>query len=732
MASLQARVPDSGKVNYSINPPKINSAISIDGLADEREWLLADSVRMDYEIQPGDNSSPTQKTTVKMLYNEEFLYFAFYCYDKVPDQIRARLSDRDQIYRDDYIVIVLDPYGDNQNAYEFLVNPLGIQADLMRTGNNEDETFDAVWHSEGRITDFGYIIEAAIPFRILKFTENASNGWGLMLARNYPRETRYIYSWTHFDRDDPCFTCQGGKIKGLTDVKVPFSLELLPYFLGMKNGNLTDPENSNSAYRSQDVKGRAGLGLKVLPSANLTLDAVINPDFSQIESDAQVISVNNTFAIFYPEKRPFFLEGLEVLQTGSNMFYSRMINDPLFAAKLTGKSGKFTYAFLTGYDKNSPVIIPGTDNSSFVNSGMASMTNVIRGRYDYRDESYIGFLISGRNYKSAHNLSGGIDWKSNFAKYYYFSGDFKYSSTKEIIDTVIFNDSRRLGNTGYSAAFDGEEYDGYSMALKFERQSRNHYAMISYKDVNPTFQSQSGFITRNDSRFLEFENDFIFYYDSSFVEKINIFLNSGHDFTHSDIRKDQWIFIGTTATVTGQTSFTVGFPVLNREIFRGRDIRNIKKIHLNLNSSPFKYLDVYFSAVIGRTIYRNDPPELGNGHEMSAGFTLRPIPSLKSSLEYSRASLRNVANNDLFFDGYILRNITYYQLNREFQFRIISEFTSFEKSFSLYPLFSYKLNPFTTFYAGTSYEYKNFGPQSDYHLARDQYFLKIQYLWNNI
>lgn len=357
--------PGESKNGFASTAIKISNELKIDGRLSEPKWQSAEAVSLIHEIQPGDNTRPIVNSLVKVLYNEKFLYFGFVCYDDSPKEIRATLSDRDQIFREDFVFIGLDTYAEKQRMYEFLINPLGVQADLMRVGNNEDATYDALWYSNGTITDSGYIVEVAIPFQILKFKNDEELEWDMILGRNYPRETRYIFSWTPFDRDDPCFICQSGKLRGLTKVEYPISIELLPYILGNKTSFIDDIDDPGSKIINSPVKGRAGIGLRILPSSDLTLEAVLNPDFSQIESDARVISLNNPFTIFYPEKRPFFLEGMDIFRLGGNHFYSRMINDPKFVFKITGKRDKFTFAALGGSDSKSPLIIPGTDKRRF-------------------------------------------------------------------------------------------------------------------------------------------------------------------------------------------------------------------------------------------------------------------------------------------------------------------------------------------------------------------------------
>lgn len=306
------------------------------------------------------------------------------------------------------------------------------------------------------------------------------------------------------------------------------------------------------------------------------------------------------------------------------------------------------------------------------------------------------------------------------------------SITREVNDLSLFDDTRKFGNSKKNAALNGESCSGYSLRTVFEKQSRNHYFTFTYVEVDPTFQSHIGFINRIDRRMAEAEAGYIIYNDSSFAERINLFINHGSDFTYNGIRKDQWVFIGSSVTLPGQTNVFIGTPLLSREFYKGRDFKHLSKIHTNLNTSLSKHFDLYFSGSFGRNIYRDDPPQLGTGHEFGTGLTFKPEPRFVSSIDFSKAGLKNVAGDDVFYDGYIFRLTAYYLYSKEAQFRLISEYDSFSRAIYFYPLFSYKLNPFTIFYTGTTQDYKDYGNEINYKKTAMSYFVKLQYLWSNL
>jgi hypothetical protein len=289
------------------------------------------------------------------------------------------------------------------------------------------------------------VVEMAIPFGSLRYPQAENSSWHLFVARIYPRDSRYNFSWTPLDRNNPCMMCQAGMLTGLHDIKSPVKVDLLPYVVSYQSSSVEDSDVPNSPLDKGKLMGRVGAGIKVTPNSNMVIETVINPDFSQVEADAQQISVNSTFALFYSEKRPFFFEGSDLFNMRITPFYSRMINDPSFASKVLGKSGNLSYAAVFAYDKQSPFIIPGEEGSDYEASDKGSFSTVLRGKYSLGGESYVGSLLTSRNFKDAGSQMFGFDWSYLFLKNLYFRGQYYYSYTKELNDLDIYDDTRQLG-----------------------------------------------------------------------------------------------------------------------------------------------------------------------------------------------------------------------------------------------------------------------------------------------
>ncbi len=717
------------KGNYKAETQRINTQLKIDGKLDESEWSTAKRYTIGFEIEPGENTVPRAETIFFTLYNDEYLYFAFRCFDPNPSEIRATVTDRDKIFNDDFVIILLDTYSDNQRTYELLVNPYGIQGDLLRTGNNEDPGFDIIWYSAAERTETGYTVEMAIPFKSIKFPDSDSPIWALQAGRIFPRENRYVYFWTPSDRNNPCFMCQSGKLIGLSDIPHNISAEILPYAIGFQSARLEDSDDPDKGFFNEDLKGRIGAGFKVNPSSSMTMEGVVNPDFSQVESDAQQISVNSTFSLYYEEKRPFFLEGIELFRSGMSVFYTRLINNPLYAAKITGKQEKVSYALLTAYDRNTLFIVPGEEGSSTISSSEKSFSNILRARYDFAEDSYFGAIITTRDLSGGHNYNAGIDWNYLFEKQYYIRGLFLFSNTEEVSDSNIFNSSRKFGSTQYNAAFNGEKFSGTALRLDFKRSSRNHYFEMSYRDISPLHQSQMGFMTKNNTRSIEVENAYTIYPEESVVTNSYIFARYGLAFNHSHVRKDNWLVVGVNTVFKGQIRTFAGVLPINAEQFKGQSFSNIFRYMFEVNARPSDALAIGFDSDFGKFIYRSDNPKTGRGHNLDVWVTIKISDQFQSGFDFGRSRLSDINTGELFYDGYILRNTTTYQFSEESYLRMISEYNSFEKSINLFPLFSYKLNAFTIFYIGSTNNLREFDKQDRWIQSERQYFLKIQYLW---
>ncbi len=717
-----------------VNAVKISTPIMLNGKLDNPAWLLSQPVELLYEIVPGENTPAPQKTLVYTLYDEKNLYFGFRCFDTNPELIRAHITDRDNMFQDDFVFVAIDTYGDYQRYYELAVNPFGIKGDIMAVSNNvdawgrsnnEDVSFDMIWEAKAEKNENGWTAEMAIPFASLNFPKADEQTWVLAFQRTIPRSSRIQVSWTVDNRNIPGLITQAGLLKGLKNIKSGGSVELLPYAMMQKSGYMSNADNPSSGIKFDPIVGRLGGGIKYSPSTSFTIESVINPDFSQIESDAAQISVNTTYALNYEEKRPFFLAGRELLP---NVYYSRSINDPLYAGRVMGKAGSLSYLYMGAYDRNTVFVIPGEDQSSTVPTSLKSFVNIGRGRYDFGDENYIGGTISTRNLDGGHNYLIGVDWRFKFWDNWYVNGCGYLSRTKEINNTGIFSSERRFGTSSYTAGFNGDEFSGTGLQFGLSYNGRSYNFNLGYNDFSPTFQTYNGLFSSTGNRSLSLFNNFIFYPQNSFFDRITFSIPAAIRFNFAGLKKEQFVSPGVNFQLKGQTNINLTYLLVNDENFFGKQLSGVTRFHFELSTRPVSEIFLAVGGQVGNFIYRSANSTVGSGHNINVTIQLKPTSQIDITISYIRSRLRSNYTDELFFDGNIYRTVAVYQFNSEILFRTILQYNTFDKSLQLYPLFSYKLNAFTTFFAGVTSNYTDYQGDLGFKNTDQQYFIKVQYL----
>ena len=606
--SISYAQTDSDTGNQSrfvIKAIRIHGKLALTGKLTDPHWKLAQRVELNYEIQPGNNTPAPQKTTAMVLYNSRYLYIGYICRDTDPSRIRAHVTQRDNAFNDDFVGVILDTYDDHQRAYELFENPFGVQMDGLRNGNNEDMSFDMIWKSRAVIGDSGYTAVMAIPFQSLRFPVQDVQNWGIEFIRNIPRASRTQTSWVRVNLNDPCLLCQMGTLEGLKGLQSTGSVELLPYAMGLESGSINDASNPSSRFSNGPVQGRFGIGLKFAPNPSLSLEGVVNPDFSQIESDAAQISVNNTFALFYPEKRPFFMDGSDIFTTLIQAYYSRMINDPIGAAKIIEKSGPLSVAYLAAEDRNSPFIIAGEEGSVSDNNGentflspFMSFSNVLRARYNFGLQSFVGAITTTRNFSHAHNYVGGTDWKFFFDRNYTFDGQFLLSNTRELNDTGLVSDPSYFGSTRFTKAFDGQEYDGTAFQADFKREARFYSFRLTYKDYSPTFQAEDGYVFQNDLRMLDMVHSLEFYPNNRLIDNWGTDVESAIQFDYEGARKQEYVIPNISINLKSQTQLYASYLLVNDELFNSVHFTGVHRWTIGIYTNPVSMLSLSLNAFI--------------------------------------------------------------------------------------------------------------------------------------
>jgi len=723
-----ASVPDTLKPK--VTAIRIDRPLTMTGKLDDPQWLKAIPVNLNYEALPGENTPAREKTDVMVLYDNENLYIGFRCFDSLPGNIRANLSDRDKIFSDDFVIVTIDTYNNYQRGYELAVNPYGIQGDLLMMGSgSEDMSYDMVWHSAASKNKQGWTAEMIVPFRSMSFSSDKSQKWTICFLRNVPRNNRYLLTWTPLDRNNPSYLAQGGVLEGIEGIKPGKSLEILPYTMVQQSGERQDVSDPESSLHKNAIKARIGGGIQYSPGPNTTINAVINPDFSQIESDADQISVNTTFALYYPEKRPFFMSGMDLVQTP--MYYSRTINNPLYAAKVNGKSKGFSYLVLVANDRNTAITVPGEDESNTVTTSHDSYASVGRLRYDLGNENFIGLLTLTRNIKDAYNYLGGIDWNFKFWKNWYWQGEMFLTRTKELNDTILFNSAREFGSTGHNAAFNGEQYNGTGMHLALMREGRNYTFSLVQNNFSPTYQTYNGMFPQVNSKQSYMFHRYTFHINKKIIQNIGLSANFQLNYNYDKVYKGTVFQPGISVNMIGQTMIRYSYLVVNNERFRDVLFTGMSQNVISFMTTPVKGVTLSLMGQTGEFIYRSADPKPGRGYDITSELEFEPFSRLKLSFSWSAAKLTDKEMGTEFYNGNIIRNITTFQFTRKIFLRSITQYNSFSKSFSIYPLINYKFNAFTMFCAGMTQDYTNY-EQPDYNFRTTgyQYFFKLQYLFS--
>jgi hypothetical protein len=405
-----------GKGSPTAEIPRIEASVRIDGRLDEPAWSQATRLTGFWQYQPVDGRPAEEETEVLVWYAPDAIHFGIIAHDRNPGAIHATVADRDNIDNDDHIVIDLDTFHDRRRAFFFGVNPLGAQSDGVRSeGAGQvsslvpggiDQNPDFTWESKGRITDRGYEIEIRIPFKSLRYPGNGPQDWGFNVTRVVKR-TGYTDTWTDVRRANASFLGQEGALGGLHDLRRGITVDAQPFVTATADGAR---DLASGEFVREDVDPDAGLNLR-LGFTSYALDATLNPDFSQVESDEGQVTVNERFALFFPEKRPFFLEGIELFGSPQTLVYTRRIVNPKAGAKLTGKFGQLGVAHLTAVDET------GDGDAWF---------NITRLRRDFGRNSIAGATFTNRDQGDRHNRVLAADFRYVWSLYY---AQFQYGSS---------------------------------------------------------------------------------------------------------------------------------------------------------------------------------------------------------------------------------------------------------------------------------------------------------------
>jgi len=714
------------------NVVRLNGSITIDGNLDDTGWQGVARASNFSEQFPNRGRKAPVETEVMLTYDDENLYIAFICYDPDASSIRTSWSDRDIIWNDDYMGIIFDTYADGVWAYEIFVNPIGLQGDGMQvTSGGEDMGFDLIFDSRGVVTDSGYQVELAIPFASLRFPDKPEQLWKATFWRTRPRESRSTSSWANIPENSNCWICEFGTLTGIKNIKPGKNLEIMPAIVSHQSAEIRDYDDPDSGLKNDKIDAEASIGMRYSLTSSTSAELSINPDFSQVESDASQIDVNETFALSYPEKRPFFQEGSDLFSSWIDVVYTRSINNPSVAGKLIGRMGKTSLAYLGAVDKDSPIILPLEERSGFAAVG-ESYSNIVRYKRAFGGSRTVGALFSDRHYKvKGGNSVLGFDFDIPFKERYRIRTQVIGSYTTEPDDTLLTADMEQRDFDGgkYTTAFDGESFGGHAAYIGISRETRSWYIDGEYLEHSPTFRADNGIVTRNDFRWMEFQNSFNIFPDKWLIDQIQPGIEFARIWNSYGKHRDGWIAPYLFIQMKAQTGISLHYTN-TQEDFRGEHLPTMNRFATEISSNFSEPVQAGFYVEVGPHVARNeDPAVLGDGLNYTAWVDIKPFSRLKIEQVYRYSELKRQDNGEEIFQGFIYRAKANYQFSREMFLRLVVQYDDFGERLDIDPLLSYKLNAFSIFYIGSTMNYYDLDKSNELTLTSRQYFAKFQYLF---
>ena len=686
----------------TLRPGRSDVRPDIDGRLDDVIWQDAIHITEFVQQNPVEGAPATEDTDVWIAYDRQNLYIAVHAHYSDPSIMRANRVDRDQSFDDDNISFYFDTFLDQQRAYLFSVNGYGVQGDAIvnargfgrsnrrrSTGSfsafrggipTGDNSWDALFSSGGQTVADGYTAEVAIPFKSLRYPERDQglpHRWGFQIVREIRGKDEFQV-WAPVTRNVSGFLTQAGLLEGMTNLSLSRNLEIMPTFTGVQYGSL----NQQGKFIDGDPSPEGGVNVKYGITSNLIADFTYNPDFSQIESDLPQIEVNQRFALFYPELRPFFLEGAEIFspQRGMVTFVNtRTIVDPEFGGKITGKVGNTTVGLMIANDE-----APGRTDSSTDSAFGETANNIVgRARYDLYAESYVGALVTHREYMDTHSTLGALD------------GNFRLGQTQSLSFQAVQTDHRDLEQM---------DREGQMFNLSWRFTDRHWTSFISLYTLSPDFRTDIGFVRRVDQKQGFSSLGYTFRPESWVVSwGPSVRYNWNHDF--NNVLQDLDKRVAFDATFARNISVNSQFQD-EMERFGGINFqKQAGRIGGQVSTSRRVSVGGYYEY--GDLVRYVENPYLGRGSTGSFFAALRPLSRFQSEINLRTSDFIDPrTGDDLVFDVKILRALSTYQFTDRFLLRNISEYNTFDKTVDLNLLFTYRLNAGTAFYIGYDDHYR--------------------------
>ena len=684
----------------SVRPGRARSAPTIDGRLNDAVWRDATRITEFVQRQPLDGAPATESTEVYIAYDSSNLYFGFYAHYANPAIIRANRSDRDEAFRDDAFSVYFDTFLDQQRAYVFSVNGFGVQGDSIlnsqdggRGGHGGgprgvrgiprgDISWNALFVTAGRFVEDGFTAEMAIPYKSLRYPQrsgDAPHRWGFQIARTIGGKDEIVV-WSPTSRAVAGFLPQMGVLDGLTGLSTSRNMEILPTFTAVQFGSL---DTSTGAFVNKNPSPEGSVNFKYGVTSNLIADLTFNPDFSQIESDRPQIEVNERFALFFPELRPFFLEGAEIFSlqgTPITPLHTRTIVDPRYGAKLSGKAGDTTIGVMYADDKT-PGNVEDHDNPAF---DQTARTFVGRVRHDLYAESHVGVVVTDREFLDSHSRLAGID------------GNFRLGDTNALQLVALGTQHRDL---------EGVETTGYLLGGSTDKSGRNVSYMVGAYKLSPEFKTDVGFVRRTDEQRMS-GNISYRWWPESWLINWGPRLNYARNYTFDAVLQEETAQVGVNFSFAKSINF---FANVDRdtERFGGIDFYKTRYSFGGPVNTNRRIAFGGFFDIGDEILFDPEHPFLGREARVNGFASLRLIPRLQSQINIRTSRFTDPRNDGReVFDVKIFRALTTYQFTDRVLLRNITEYNSFDETVDLNILLTYRVNSGTAFYVGYDDRYR--------------------------
>lgn len=698
-----------GPKPLAVGAARFDRAPVIDGKLELSIWETAMVIEDFVQYEPQEGAPPSERTVAYVAHDHKHLYIAVRCFDSNPKAIRACLTQRDRVMGDDEVSVYLDTFNDKKRAFVFQVNPCGVQSDGIyteptgRSGRMSfdriDRSWDTFFRAAAEIDETGYVVEMAIPFKSLRFPHTPDQTWGLQIMRSIRRKSEEVY-WPPRSRGVNGFLVQAGRITIEGEIEKGRNLEVMPVVTGAKaTGEKLDP--------------RAGLNLKYGLTSDLTADATLNPDFSQIEADMPQVDVNQRYPLYYPEKRPFFLEGKDFYETPLELLYTRTMLEPQWGLKFSGKAGRTALGFMSVLDGNTPDIsIPGATPPEVGEVAPRGLFNVLRVRRDLFSESSIGFILTdkemgyeGESLTRNYNRIAGIDGLFKFARLYRFT--FQLAGSQSRVGET---------ETGFVPA----------VALNLNRSSRHLQLSADWTSIHPDFEASAGFLRRKDVHAFSTRAAYSLLPENRYVISVTPSLNYRRIYDFNRTLTDEEKEFSLMVSGWGQSFFWMNyqdsFERYNGVDFKTRDWR------FNLSAEPLSWLSGRISRSFGDGIYYSEDPYLGYKSGWTAMVTFKPLSNVRFFTSYTNNEFFQAKGGERVYAVNILSERISVQLSKPLSLRLITDWNDYYRKLYLSFLLSFELNPGTVFYLGLDDTRENPGAGPLQSTGR-YFFVKFSYWW---